>query len=271
MSNIIAISTNKGGVLKTSLTSNLAALYAQEGKKVLIVDTDNQGNVVVTFGEEPDDVAYSTYDVLVGNVDPKEAIFEIYPNIDVIAANDDMASFEFDVLTKPKKFPEPFYLLKNALEKVKDQYDVIFIDSPPSLGLNTGNVLAAADKVIIPFQPEVYSMRSLTKIVAAIESFSEGLNPELEIMGIVATLVRNQTVLHSQSLQAGRAFALDEELHFFETVIHATIKGANSVGFEGLPAVLSKQTKNRDLDKLKVAYAELYEEVKERSSVNYVK
>lgn len=256
MALILSVSTNKGGTLKTTTSVNLASVYSLNGKKVLIVDADNQGNVALSFGKNPDDFKNTLYDVLVDNLDPKEAIQNVYQNIDILPSNDDMAFFEFDVLQDRKKFDKPFHLLKNALDKVKDQYDIILIDSPPNIGINTGNVLTAAHQVLIPFQPETYSMRSLVKILKAINDFKKAHNPELEVLGVVGTLVDGRSVLHSAVLQNCRKFCFENDVKMFDTVIPKSIRFANAVGYEKAPAVMVD--KKHPIVK---SYFNLYEEV----------
>src|SRR5699024_9975753 len=113
-----------------------------------------------------------------------------------LPANDDMAFFEFDVLTKVDQYQDPFGLLRRALEPITGDYDYVLIDTPPTLGLTQGNVLCFADEVLIPFQPESYSMRSLIKILKSIQEFRERFNPGLSVLGVVGTLVDTRTVLH---------------------------------------------------------------------------
>lgn len=256
----IAITNNKGGVLKTSLTVNLAGVIAQKNKKVLIVDTDNQGNVCLSFGINPDKVEHTIYDVLVYDFDVEKAILkEVHKNIDILPANDDMQFFEFDVLTNMKYYPQPFYLLRNHIKKIEHEYDYILFDTPPNLGLTHGNVLTAVDEIIIPFQPELYSMRSLTKILNSMQSFKEDHNPHMKVCGVVATLVDSRTVLHSEVLEECRKFCYENGIKMFETVIPRTIKHANSVAYEKLPATLTKSTKSDR--KLVQAYIDLWGEI----------
>jgi chromosome partitioning protein len=255
---VIAVRTNKGGVLKTSITINLAGALATEGKKVLIVDTDNQGNVLLSFGLNPDDVENTIYDVLLGEITPEEAIVNVHDYIDVIPANDDMSFFEMDCLTNSNDYPEPFMLLKKAMARLKKQYDYIFIDSPPTLGLVQGNVLSFVDQVLIPFQPESYSMRSLVKIIKAINGIKEKQNPKLSIAGIVATLVDQRTTLHSEILQECRRFCLEQNIHMFDTVIPRSVRFASSVAYDRKPATLTDKN-----NAIVASYFELLKEVKE--------
>lgn len=233
----IAISTNKGGVLKTSITTNLAG--ALSGKhKVLIVDTDNQGNCALTFGKNPDDFKTTLYDVIMGKSPAEKAIVKVHQNVYLLPANDDMSFFDFEVLRAPGEHKEPFALLKNALRSIEGKYDFVLIDTPPNLGLMQGNVLTYADEVLIPFQPEAYSMRSLLKILKAIGDFKE-LNPALTIKGVVATLVDTRTVLHSEILQACRALCMKHGITMYETVIPKSVRFAASIAYDKLPATLN--------------------------------
>lgn len=236
----LAVSTNKGGVLKTSITTNLAGVLSQN-KKVLIVDTDNQGNVLLSFGKNPDQMETTLYDVLVDGVDPREAIINVHENINVLPSNDEMSFLEFDVLTNKKNYPNPFGLLNNALKSIEKDYDYILIDSPPTLGLIQGNVLAFADKVLIPFQPESYSMRSLTKILKAINDFKVKLNPDLEVAGVVATLVDQRTTLHNQVLQECRRYCLENDIKMLDTIIPKSVRFAASVAYDRKPATLTEK------------------------------
>lgn len=238
MTQIWAISTNKGGVLKTSLTTNLAGALSRD-KRVLIVDTDNQGNCLLTFGRNPDEADPTIYDVLAQGVPVQRAIQTVYKNIDVLPANDDMAFFEFDVLSNARKYPKPFELLRRAIEPIKANYDYILVDTPPNLGLTQGNALAFVDRVLIPFQPEHYSMRSLVKIIKAINDFREQHNPALSILGVVATLVDLRTTLHGQVLQECRRYCDQAGIKLFDTVIPRSVRFASAVAYDRLPATLA--------------------------------
>lgn len=238
MEKIIAISTNKGGVLKTSITTNLAGIFSHNGK-VLIIDADNQGNASLSFGMNPDSFNDTLYDVLVQGARSSEAIYKAYENIDILPSNDDMTFFEFDVLTDPKAYSKPFELMKDALKEIEGAYDYIIIDTPPNLGLMQGNVLSYAEQVLIPFQPENYSMRSLVKILAAIEKFKSKHNKNLKILGVVATMVDSRTTLHSEVLQSCRKFCLENGIKMFDTVIPRSVRFASSIAYHGLPATLT--------------------------------
>lgn len=240
MVKVIAVSSNKGGVLKTSLTTNISGVLSKQGKRILIIDTDNQGNVALTFGKNPDQFENTIYDVLVSGLDINKAIVNVAPNIDIIPSNDDMSFLEIDVLTNTSDFKNPFDLLKNALNALEGDYDYIFIDTPPNLGLTVGNVLNAVDEVITPFHPETYSLRSLTKTIKAVENFKK-TNPNLKINSIVPTKVR-KTNLHTANIVSCEGFAQTNGIHVTENIIPETIAFADAVGRYRLPLTISSKT-----------------------------
>lgn len=260
MSVIIAVSNNKGGVLKTTTATNLAGVASKHGKRVLIVDCDNQANVSLSFNLNPDQFENTLYDVLVDEVDPRYVIEHVADNIDILSSNDSLSMLEFEILTDLKKYPQPFYLLRKMLKDIVNDYDIIFLDSPPNLGLVSGNILSFADEVLIPFQPESYSMRSLIKMIEAIDEFKKVHNPRLNILGVVGTLVNNRTNLHTNILQQSRKYCAHKHIKMFDTIIPRSIRFASSVGFEGLPATMVKENKNNDIVN---AYINLYNEIKE--------
>src|SRR5699024_9179240 len=148
------------------LTTNLSSAINKEyGKRTLIIDTDGQGNSSISFGLNPSDFENTTYDLLMGKVSIEDCIVNVGKDIDLVTANDDMNFLEFDILPNYKEYGRPFHLLHDSLTIIKDNYDYIFIDTPPSLGLVAGNVLIASDKVIIPFVPEMFSVRGLIKVI----------------------------------------------------------------------------------------------------------
>lgn len=256
---IIAVNNNKGGVLKTTTVTNLAGVFAQQGKKVLIVDADNQSNVSISFGINPDEFRTSLYDVLVGGVPPEDCIATVQRNgitFDILPSNLDLVSFEFDVIGDSGTYPEPFYLMENTLRYLEKQYDVILVDTPPSLGLMNGNVFTFVDKVIIPYEPEAYAMRSLLAVVSTIQDFKKEYNPNLEILGILFTKVVNNSTLHTAIKQETRKFAHENNIRVFETEIPRTVQFANAVGYDSLPAVFTKKSDKGAL------YTDLYNEIR---------
>lgn len=260
MPQIWAISTNKGGVLKTSITTNLAGILAQRGKRVLIVDTDNQGNCAISFGINPDGLKPTLYDVLIDGAPAEKAIVQVHNHIDLLPANDDMQFFDFDVLGNHGKFPKPFTILKDKLAAVVKNYDYVLVDTPPNLGVVQGNVLTFVEQVLIPFQPETYSQRSLIKIVTAIKDFHASHNPKLSILGVLATLVDFRTTLHTDAIQECRRYCAENGIRMFDTVIPKSVRFASTVAYERKPATLTADVKKPIVSN----YYELLQEVESK-------
>jgi chromosome partitioning protein len=266
MTEIIAISMNKGGVGKTSLVSNLAGAITKKLKKrVLIVDTDGQGNTSIAFGLKPQEFEHTIYDVLTGEKTAKEVIVPVNKHLDILPANDQMNFLEFDILPNIQQYGQPFSLLKKALEDIKDDYSYIFIDTPPSMGLVAGNVLAASTKVIIPFVPELFAVSGLIRVIEAIDDFKAKENPALEVAGIIGMMVDSRTTLHSDMLQQARRYCVENDLTMFETIIPKSIRFANATAFEGKPAVWTDAS-----NQIVAAYFELMKEVVEHGKTEKV-
>ena len=176
---VIAFANQKGGVAKTTTTLNLSAAFAEEGHKVLCIDMDPQGNLTMSQGIDPDTVETSIYDVLVNKVPISEII--VHREIDVAVASIDLAGAEMALSSQIGRERA----LDKALNEVRDVYDFICIDTPPSLGLLTINALTAADKVIVPVQCEYLSMRGLIQLQNTLEMIRENLNPDVDIEGIL--------------------------------------------------------------------------------------
>lgn len=243
---IICINNNKGGSLKTTATINLAGALAVRKKKVLVVDLDGQSNVALSFDINPDTLRTTVYDVLLGNVPADDAIIMYNKYIDILPSNEDMISFDFDVIGDYESFPEPFTLLKKALQELEKEYDYILLDTPPSLSLIVGNAFAWADKVVIPYTPEFYSSRSLMKVVEAITEFRTDHNSKLDILGILITNIKEHTTIHTEILEDTRKYAMNEEIHIFDTLIPHSIQYAKELRKELAPITLSKKAINKE-------------------------
>ncbi|MFT8774994.1 MAG: ParA family protein [Lacticaseibacillus paracasei] len=257
MGKVIALSSNKGGILKTSLSVNLSGTLATHGKKVLLIDIDNQGNIATTFGLDPDDIEFTIYDLLVKNpelANPDLALNKVSNNIDIIVANDDMAYFEIDVLTDTEHYPKYFELLRDVVSLFKAKYDYIIVDTPPQMGLIAANVFYAVQDVIIPFQPEEYAFRSLVKSVSAIDKFKK-VNKELQVKEIVPVKVK-RTVMHQAYLDSAKSYAKARNLQFSNIIIKDSIKYAEMVARMNIPVTLFD-----DVPKTLMPYKKVYTEL----------
>jgi len=208
---VIAFANQKGGVAKTTTTLNLAAAFAEAGYRVLCVDMDPQGNLSMSQGIDPETLEKSMFDVLVHDLPIREVTYRC--EIDVAVASIDLAGAEMAMSMKIGRERS----LDKALRAVSDDYDFVCIDTPPSLGLLTINALTAADKVIVPVQCEYLSMRGLLQLQNTLTLIRENLNPTVEIMGILPTMVDTRT-LHAQE-----ALEILEE-NFGDRVFGARIK-----------------------------------------------
>lgn len=208
---VLVFTNQKGGVAKTTSTLNLAVAFAEEGHRVLCVDLDPQGNLTMSQGVDPDTLECSMYDVLVHQQSIRDAIHSC--EIDVACSSIDLAGAELAMSTQFNRERA----LQKALVEVGDEYDFIFIDTPPSLGLLTINALTAANRVIVPVQCEYLSMRGLLQLQNTLRMVRENLNPSIEVAGILPTLVDTRT------LHAKEALELLEE-NFGEKIFAARIR-----------------------------------------------
>jgi chromosome partitioning protein len=261
MGQVIAVCMHKGGVGKTSLVSNLSAgiQATRTKKKTLMVDCDPQGNIALTFGYDPDDFEKTVREVMLDGLDIRKATISIKKNLDMVPCNSDMLNFEYEVIQKFKDPQRFFALLGPRILEVENKYDYIFIDTPPSLGIITGNALACADKVLIPFEPDFYSVKGLIKVIEACNLFIEnGTNPNLKILGVVGMKVDLRTSLHSDLLQKAKAYLYNREVHIFETLIPRSIRFASAIAYEKKPAVWTDKS-----NLLVAAYFDLLDEILE--------
>jgi chromosome partitioning protein len=208
---VIAFANQKGGVAKTTTTLNLAAAFVEEGHRVLCVDMDPQGNLTMSQGIDPDSLEQSMFDVLVFDLPLREVIRT--REVDIACASIDLAGAEIAMSTKIGRERS----LSKALAGIESEYDYICIDTPPSLGLLTINALTAADKVIVPVQCEYLSMRGLIQLQNTLSMIQENLNPNVDIAGILPTMVDTRT------LHAKEAIEILEE-NFGDRVFGARIR-----------------------------------------------
>ena len=216
---VIAFANQKGGVAKTTTTLNLAVAFAEAGHRVLAIDMDPQGNLTMSQGIDPDTVEKSMYHVLVDGMPIRDVIRK--REIDVACASIDLAGAEIAMSMKIGRERS----LEKALKEVREDYDFVCIDTPPSLGLLTINALTAADKVIVPVQCEYLSMRGLIQLQNTLAMIREELNPDVEIEGILPTLVDTRTVHAKEAIEI-----LEENFgdRVFATRIRKTIRFAEA-------------------------------------------
>ena len=211
MGKIIAFANQKGGVGKTTTAINLAAALSERGKRVLLCDFDPQGNATSGFGVDPRSLETSVYDLIVSeDPDTKSGIVQT-KWVDIIGANVNLAGAELDLIAMDHREAR----LKLVLDKVKDEYDYVFIDCPPSLGLLTLNCLCAADSFLVPLQCEYYALEGLSQLMTTVRMVKKTMNPKLSLEGVLLTMFDGRTNLSIQVAQ--------EIKRFFPGKVYATV------------------------------------------------
>jgi chromosome partitioning protein len=229
---ILAIANQKGGVGKTTTAVNLAASLAAAEQRTLLVDGDPQGNASSGIGLNRDEIRETSYDVL---LDPERIETAIVPSVqfqhlDVLPATPDLAGAEVELVGETDRE----LAMRRALDRVRDRYDYILIDCPPSLGLITVNMLAAADAVVIPLQCEYYALEGISQLLSTITILQQGVNPSLDVDGVVLTM-------YDSRLNLSRQVAADAREYFgnkvFQSVIPRNVRLAEAPSF-GKPIIL---------------------------------
>lgn len=197
MGKIIAVANQKGGVGKTTTSVNLSAAFAEMGKRVLLIDCDPQGNATSGLGIEKDGLELSIYDALINDTPMAEIILQTQFGLDMVPSVMDLAGAEVELVNLDDKQ----YRLKKAVELIKDKYDYILIDCPPSLGHVTLNALTAADSVLLPLQCEFYALEGLSQLLSTVQLVQEQLNGDLRIEGLVLTMYDSRTNLAEQVVE----------------------------------------------------------------------
>lgn len=231
MGKIIAVANQKGGVGKTTSTINLSAALAQKGMKVLVVDCDPQGNATSGLGIEKKQVENSIYNLIISECEINECLSDSQiESLKVIPSSVDLAGAEIELIGMDKKE----YILKDTLEMVRNDYDYIMIDCPPSLNILTVNALTAADTVLVPIQCEFYALEGLSQLIHTIDLVKARLNPELTIDGIVFTMYDGRTNLSMQVVENVKANLTH---HIYRTVIPRNVRLAEAPSY-GMPICL---------------------------------
>ena len=222
MGRIIAIANQKGGVGKTTTAINLSACLAEAGQKVLVVDFDPQGNATSGFGLEKGHIDKTVYQMLIGENRIEECIrTEVQENLDILPSDVNLAGAEIELLEMDNKES----LLKENLEKIKDNYDFIIIDCPPSLNLLTINALTASDTVIVPIQCEYYALEGLSQILKTVNLVKRKLNRKLELEGVVFTMYDARTNL---SLEVVESVKNTLNQNIYKTIIPRNVRLAEA-------------------------------------------
>ena len=250
MGKIIAVVNQKGGVGKTTTAVNLTAALTEAGKKVLLCDFDPQANATSGLGLDKRHLKHSIYDVVINDIPASDAITHTMYG-DVLPSTADLAGAGVELVT----MPSPNFRLRDALETVKDQYDLIFIDCPPSLELLTLNSLCAADGIMVPVQCEYYALEGLTDLMTTLRMVKKRLNPRLEIFGVALTMFDGRTNFSTQVAQEVRR-------HFpgkvYATVIPRNVRLAEAPS-HGLPVSAYDKTSRGAL-----AYKAMAQEIMEK-------
>lgn len=240
MGKIVSIVNQKGGVGKTTTSVNLAAAIGIAGKKVLLVDADPQGNTTSGYGINKKSVQVSSYELLIGKGKTDQATIKTeYKNVDIIPASIDLAAAEVDLIEIDHREAQ----LKMALSVVRDKYDYIFIDCPPSLGLITINALNASDTVLVPIQCEYFALEGLSQLMATVRQVKRLYNPTLEIEGIVLTMFDGRLNLTGQVVAEIKKFFADK---LYKSVIPRAVRLSEAPSY-GMPIqYYDKRSKGSD-------------------------
>ncbi|CEH36049.1 ParA family protein [Romboutsia lituseburensis] len=212
MSKVIAVFNQKGGVGKTTTNVNLSASIGKIGKKVLVLDLDPQGNSTSGYGINKNEVESTIYEVMLDGVEIKEAILKTeFENIDVVASATELSGAEIELTSMENRE----FILKNAIESVRQEYDYIFIDCPPSLGMLTINCLTAVDSVLIPIQCEYYALEGVSQLMETIKLVKSRLNPNIDIQGVVLSMFDGRANLSIQ--------VVEEVKKYFKGSVYTTL------------------------------------------------
>ena len=237
MGRIIAVANQKGGVGKTTTSTNLAACLAELGKRVLLIDIDPQGNATSGVGIDKNELENTVYELIIGECQLSECLLEnVIDNLDLLPSNVNLSGAEIDLIGVESRE----FIMKKNINTIKDNYDFIIIDCPPSLNMLTVNAMTTADSVLVPIQCEYYALEGLSQLIHTINLVKQRLNPDLEIEGVVFTMYDARTNL---SLQVVENVKANLKQNVYKTIIPRNIRLAEAPS-HGLPINLydSKST-----------------------------
>lgn len=225
MGRIIAVANQKGGVGKTTTSINLSASLAAKGKKVLVIDTDPQGNTTSGFGIDKNNIEETIYELILEECTIMDCTIQnVIPNVSVIPSNVNLAAAEIELIGVDRKE----FILKNAVDFVVDKYDYIIIDCPPSLNMLTINSMTTADSVLVPIQCEYYALEGLSQLIHTVNLVKERLNPDLEMEGVIFTMYDSRTNL---SMQVVENVKNNLSQYIFKTLIPRNIRLAEAPSY----------------------------------------
>ena len=228
MGRIIAVANQNGGVGKTTTTINLSACLAEQGQKVLVIDVDPQGNTTSGLGIDKNNTENTVYELMLGEASIDDCIYKsVMDDLDVIPSNVNLAGAEIDLID----IDDREYILKKIVSSLKEKYDFILLDCPPSLSMLTVNAMTAANTVLVPIQCEYYALEGLSQLIRTINLVKQKLNPELEIEGVVFTMYDARTNL---SLQVVENVKANLKQTVYKTIIPRNIRLAEAPS-HGLP------------------------------------
>ena len=228
MGRVIAIANQKGAVGKTTTAVSLSACLAEKGQKVLAVDMDPQGNMTSGLGVDKNNVENTVYDLIIGESSINEVIVrDVLENLDIIPTSIDLSGAEIELLDVDEKE----YIIRNAIANIKEDYDYIVIDCPPSLSMLTINAMTTADSVLVPIQCEYYALEGLSQLIHTVELVRDRLNPQLTIEGVVFTMYDARTNLSLQVVENVKD-NLDQTI--YKTIIPRNIRLAEAPSY-GMP------------------------------------
>ena len=228
MGRVIAVANQKGRVGKTTTAINLSACLAEKGRKVLSIDMDPQGNMTSGLGIDKDEVEKNIYDLMIGDAEVNDVLQkEAIENLDVIPTSIDLSAAEIELIGAEDKE----FIIRNAIQSIRDNYDYVIIDCPPSLNMLTINAMTTADSVLVPIQCEYYALEGLSQLIQTVELVKARLNPNLEIEGVVFTMYDARTNL---SLQVVENVKENLQQNIYKTIIPRNIRLAEAPSY-GMP------------------------------------